>query len=73
VVDLTTLHLIYTRPAAVTDVAYQVEWASTLGLPWVSTGVTQQILSDDGINRTIRATVLKGGSGQRYLRLKVIR
>ena len=70
--DSTSLYLTYTRPVAVTDVTYAVECANTIGSTWSSVGVTQQILSDDGITRTIRATLPKGATMQRFVRLKVI-
>jgi hypothetical protein len=38
---------------------------------WSSTGVTQQILSDDSARRTIRAVLTKGTTGQLFVRLKV--
>jgi hypothetical protein len=69
--DNAWLHFTYVRPASVAGVAYQVEWADTLGAMWNSAGVTQQILSDDGVRRTIRAVLPKGGPGQRFVRLKV--
>lgn len=65
------LHFTYSRPTAVTDVSYQVEWAATLGSTWSSAGLIQQILSEDGFTRTIRATLPKGATGQRFVRLKV--
>jgi Glycosyl hydrolase catalytic core len=34
-------------------------------------GVTQQILGDNGLTRSIRATLPKGAAGQRFVRLKV--
>ena len=55
----------------VTDVSYQVEWAGTISSAWSSAGVTQQILGDDGVTRTIRATLPIGATGQRFVRLKV--
>jgi hypothetical protein len=62
----------YLRPAGVTDVSYQVEWADDINAAsWNSIGVTQQILSDDGTHRTIRAFVPKGSGSRRFLRLKV--
>ena len=66
-----SLYLTYTQPAAITDVTYQVEWADTISGAWSSTGVTRQILSDDGSRRTIRATVPKGATSQRFVRLKI--
>jgi len=70
VVHATSLEFTYTRPVAVVDVDYQVEWAAILGSPWTSAGVRQQILADDGITRTIRVTIPKGAIGQRFVRLK---
>jgi hypothetical protein len=64
------LHLTYSRPAAVTDVAYEVDWTAAVGLPWSSAGVTQQVIADDGVTRTLRAS-LPAGAGQRFMRLKV--
>ena len=73
IVNPTTLELTYQRPAAVVDVSYQVEWAATPAGPWSATGLSQQILTDDGATRTIRATLPKGATAQRFVRLKVIR
>lgn len=72
-VDATTLYCTYPRPAAVTDLIYQVEWAATLGSTWSSSGVTQQVVSDDGVTRVIRASLPKGATGQRFVRVKVTR
>jgi len=67
------LELSYVRPVMVTDVSYQVEWADSIGgSAWSSTGVTEQIVADDGAHRTIRATVPKGSNGQRFVRLKAL-
>ena len=67
-----SLEFTYLRPAGVTDVLYQVEWADSLdAIAWSSTGVTQQIIMDDGARRTIRAVMPKGAGGQRFVRLKV--
>ncbi len=71
VLDAASLYFTYTCPAAVIDVDYQVEWTGTIGSAWSSAGVTQQILSDDGVTRTIRATLPKGATGQRFVRLQV--
>jgi hypothetical protein len=68
------LELTYVRPAGVTDVSYQVEWADSVdALTWSKASVTQQIVSDDGTNRVIRATVPKGPGARRFVRLKVSR
>ncbi|HEY0552508.1 MAG TPA: hypothetical protein VGF13_23105, partial [Verrucomicrobiae bacterium] len=69
-----SLELTYVRPANVTDVSYQVEWAATIdAITWSSAGVSQQILSDDGTHRTIRAIIPKAGGSHRFVRLKVTR
>ena len=74
VINGTSLELTYIRPASVTDVSYQVEWAANIdAVTWSSAGVTQQILNDDGTRRTIRATIPKGGGGHRFVRLKITR
>ncbi len=65
------LALTYTRPSAVIDLTYSVQWADTLGSTWSSIGVTQQIINDDGARRTIRAVLPKGTLRQRFVRLKV--
>jgi hypothetical protein len=73
-VNATSFEFTYLRPAGVTDTTYEVEWADRLeAAPWNGTGVTQQIIADDGTNRLIRAVVPKGSSGRRFLRLKVAR
>ncbi len=73
-VNAASLYLIYIRPASVTDVSYQVEWANTIDAAmWSSAGVTQQIVSDDGVRRTIRAVIPKGPGTQRFVRLKASR
>ena len=72
-VEATTLTFTYARPNAVTDVTYQVEWSASLDAPvWSTTGVTQQILGDNGVTRTLRATLPRGATGQRFVRLKVV-
>jgi hypothetical protein len=70
-VEATTLTFTYIRPDAVVDVRYQVEWAATLNSSWSGSGVTQQIITDDGVRRIIRAILPKGATGQRFVRLKV--
>lgn len=63
--------LTYTRPSLAPDITYSVEWSDTLtGNGWSTTGVAQQVLSDNGVIRTVRAYVA-AGAGQRFLRIKV--
>jgi hypothetical protein len=73
-VNATSLELTYTRPSSVTDVSYEIEWASNItATGWNSSGVSQQIVNDDGVRRTIRAVVPKGVGSQRFIRFKVSR
>jgi hypothetical protein len=66
-----TLTFTYIRRSLVPDLTYAVEWSQTLAASsWSTVGVTQQITSDDGITRIVRATV-PAGSGRQYLRLKI--
>lgn len=67
------LQFTHPRASAATDTSYAVEWSDTLAGPWSSTGVTQQIVADDGSLRTLRATLPKGAAGQRFVRLRVWR
>lgn len=49
-----------------------VEWSDTLNTnDWHTTSVTQQVLSDNGTVQQVKATVPDGGSGHRFVRLKV--
>ena len=66
------LALTYTRPTLTPDLLYQVEWSDTL-LPgsWSAATVQQLILSDDGLARTVQASVPTAGTTRRFLRLNV--
>ena len=62
----------YTRPSIATDLVYSVEWSESLsGGNWSTAGISQQILTDDGTTRTIRAYTATNGA-QLYMRLKVV-
>jgi len=53
---------------------YDVEWSDTLVAPsWSRSGVTQAVLSDDGIRQNLKASIPAGTSGRRFVRLKVSR
>jgi autotransporter-associated beta strand protein len=68
-----TLEFTYTRAnAALADgVIFTVEWSDTLAPgSWSSAGVSEQILTDNGMVQIVRASVA-AGSGRRFLRLKV--
>ncbi len=71
-VDDESLCLDYTRPRAVTDVTYQVEWADAIDSgDWSNAGVTQQILNDDGMRRVVRVSLPRGAASHRFVRLRV--
>lgn len=64
----------YTRSvAAVTGGAvFSVEWNDALGTSgWVSTGVSETILSNNGTLQQVKATLPAGSAGRRFVRLKV--
>jgi autotransporter-associated beta strand protein len=68
------LEFTYTRSkAAMADgVTFTVEWIDTLATgSWSNAGVTEQILTDNGTLRTVRASVAAASGGRRFLRLKV--
>ncbi len=71
--ESTDLTLTYTRlKAALNEVTYRVEWSDTLSA-WSTAGVTEQILSDNGVEQQVKARVAIGTSKTKYLHLKVSR
>ena len=69
-----TLEFTYTRSlAAMSDgVTFTVEWANTLASPsWSVSGVSEQILTNNGTLQTVKATLAAGSSGERFVHLKV--
>ena len=65
------LFLTYTRPSLAPDLTYGVEWSDTLAAgSWSTLGIAQQVLSDDGTTRTVRASVA-AGTGRRFLRMRI--
>jgi hypothetical protein len=61
----------YTRPSLAPDLTYAVEWSQTLTAgTWSTAGVTQQITSDNGTVRTVKASVPAGGA-KLFLHLRV--
>jgi len=69
------LTLTYTRRKAPTDVSYTVEVTGAVTGGWTNTGVTEQVLADDGIFQTVKATdpaTISGNPG-RFIRLKITR
>lgn len=71
-----TLEFTYTRSlAAMADgVIFTVEWSDTLvASSWSNVGVTEQILTNNGIVQTVKATCPIGGNGRRFMHLRVMR
>ena len=68
------LEYTYTRSTAAKDngVTYQIEWSDTLETgSWSTQTVTEQIQGTQGALETVKASIPKGTSGKRFLRLKV--
>ena len=69
-----TLEFTYTRSkAAMSDgIAFTVEWSDTLAAnSWSNAGVTEQVLTDDGIVQTVKAILASGAQGRRFVHLKI--
>ena len=67
-----TIEFTYSRnKTAMTELTYIVEWSATLSAPWSTAGITQTVLTDDGITQSVKATVPTGSSGKRFVRLRV--
>lgn len=78
VMDLDALNnLTFTYPRAKAAVAsgatFVVEWSETLAPgSWSSTGVTEEVISDDVLIQQVRATIPAGTGAKRFVRLRVI-
>ncbi len=69
------LEYIYNRSVTAVNAGavFTVEWSDTLDASsWSSTGVTQQVLSDNGIVQQVKASVPAGTDGHRFVRLRVM-
>ena len=67
------LTLTYTRlKSALSEVSYAVEWSDTLA-SWSNSGVSEQIISDDGILQKVEASIPTNGVPQRFVHLKLTR
>jgi len=67
------IELTYTRGSeSVNDVWFGVPWTETLdGLDWNYGDTTEQVLSDNGTQQVIKATIPMGSNGRRFVRLEV--
>lgn len=65
----------YTRSVAALNAGatFTVEWSDTLPGPntWSNSGVTEQLLSDNGTVQQVKATIPVGSNGHRFVHLKV--
>ena len=52
------------------EVSYIVEWSDSLAPPWSAQGVTETIISDNGIIQNVEATMPAGSAGCRFVRLR---
>jgi hypothetical protein len=64
------LTLTYRRVKSASDITYAVQVTGDLST-WTNSGVTEQILADDGTYQTVKATDPLSASGQRFIRLNV--
>lgn len=68
------LEFTYTRSTAavLAGRTFQVPWSQTLnGTDWNYADTTQTVLTNNGTFQTVKATVPKGSSGRRFVRLEV--
>lgn len=68
-----SIEFTYTRGSeSVNDVWFGVPWTETLdGLDWNYADTTEQILSDNGTQQVVRATIPMGTNGRRFVRLEI--
>jgi hypothetical protein len=69
-----TLEYHYTRSTAAANAGtpFIIEWSDNLpATSWSTTGVTQQVLSDNGTLQQVKATLPAGTGGKRFVRLRV--
>ena len=53
-------------------IAFTVEWSDTLAAnSWSNAGVTEQLLTDNGIVQTVKATLSAVTPGRRFVRLTI--
>ncbi|WP_035611424.1 LamG-like jellyroll fold domain-containing protein [Haloferula sp. BvORR071] len=66
------LALTYRRNLAATDITYTVVQSEGLG-EWVPATVSEQIISDDGVTRVIKASLAPSADPLKFLRLRITR
>ncbi len=64
--------LTYTRSdVAASLVTVQCQWAANPGGPWSSSGITEQILSDNGTTQTVQDSVPMNGAARLFFQLQI--
>lgn len=74
-VNGSSLEYLYLRSldALNSGTTFFVEWNDSLNpAQWSSTGVSEVILSDDGVKQQVKASVPAGSTGRRFMRLTVV-
>jgi len=66
--EVNTFAIIYYRSKSAVDVILEPVWASILSGPWLTTGITQEMLAEDGELEQWKASILKGDQG--FIRLR---
>lgn len=66
------LSLTYTRNLAATDVTLTPQWSDDLGA-WNTSSITEEILSEVGNIRTVKAKVAIGANPKKFLRMQATR
>ncbi len=61
------------RKAALAEGSYEVEWNEPLAGPWSAAGVSTAVFTDGSVMQEMKSTLPAGGSGKRFVRLRVVR
>jgi hypothetical protein len=61
------------RKAALAEISYAVEWSESLTEPWSAAGVSTVVFTDGPVMQVMKSTLPAGGSGSRFVRLRVAR
>ncbi|MES2997445.1 MAG: Calx-beta domain-containing protein [Verrucomicrobiota bacterium] len=72
-VESGNLTMTYRRNVGATDLTYIVEISTSLGDgTWSSAGISEQILSNDGLTQVMKATLPIGAEPRKFMRLRVV-
>ena len=55
------------------ELTYQVQWTDDFLTAWSAAGVTETIISDNGLVQQVTATMPSGGNDRRFVQLQVTR